>query len=101
MSEALSFVSGKVELVNTLGLKGEQTELFAKLESGGISQEDVDPQCKWSSSQTSYGDCVCQIEGQAGRAVSRFNASTAGPDPNRSEGKVRRASTARYTNDAI
>jgi len=79
---------GQVELVNTLGLKGDQKELFQKLEEGGITQADVDPACTLLASQTSYGASVCQCGGAHGKEVARFNASTSGPSPNRSEGKV-------------
>ena len=80
---------GKVEVVDTLGLsQSSQDALFRKLESGAIEQSDVDACCALPASQQSYGDSVCECEGHAGRDVSRYNASTTGPDPNRSEGKV-------------
>lgn len=83
---------GKVELVNTLGLRaaggGGQAELLKKLEGGQIGQGDVDPACKLAASQRSYGADVCECCGPAGRAVSRYNAATTGPPPCRSEGKV-------------
>ena len=80
---------GKVEVVDSLGLKGAGTgALYGKLEAGAISQTDVDSGCTLSASQSTYGASVCECEGHAGKHVSRFNASTAGPLPNRSEGKV-------------
>jgi hypothetical protein len=81
-------LAGKVQLVNTLGLKGEGQELYSKLEMGTLSQDDVDPRCTKVASEHSYGDAVCSCDGHAGKAVARCNASTAGPPPNRSEGKV-------------
>ena len=82
-------VNGKVQLVNTLGLKGDGPELYKKLESGALSQDDVDSHCKLAASeQHSYRASVCKCEGHAGKQVSRFNANTTGEAPNRSEGKV-------------
>mmetsp|Transcript_28656 Transcript_28656/g.94224 ORF Transcript_28656/g.94224 Transcript_28656/m.94224 type:complete len:643 (-) Transcript_28656:275-2203(-) len=75
---------GKVQLTNTLGLKGSGKELYSKLEAGSLSQADVDPKCRLPASQTSYKDEVCQLD----KSVSRFNADTKGPSACRSEGKV-------------
>ncbi|KAL1507651.1 hypothetical protein AB1Y20_007268 [Prymnesium parvum] len=79
---------GKAEVVNTLGLRGTQSQQFAKLESGTLCQDDVDGRCTLPASERAYGERVCACDGHAGKAVARFNASTAGPPPNRSEGKV-------------
>jgi D-lactate dehydrogenase len=81
---------GKVELVNTLGLKAADGEaaLLSKLSNGAVSDADVQPHCALAASQTSYARSVCACDGHDGRHVARYNASTCGPEPNRSEGKV-------------
>ena len=38
-------------MVNTLGLKSDGARLYAKLESGSLSDADVDPNCTLSASQ--------------------------------------------------
>ena len=81
--------NGKVQLVNSLGINaGSEDELFAKLESGVLREADVDSKCALAASQITYGASVCACHGSNGAEVSRFNASTEGPDANRSEGKV-------------
>ena len=80
---------GKVELIDSLGIvSSDDDELFRKLESGELKQEDVDGRCGLAASQTTYGSSVCACHGKRGGEISRFNASTEGPDANRSEGKV-------------
>ena len=89
MLYAKANADGKVEVVDTLGLRPEGGEsLYGTLERGAITQGNVDPACKLPASHPHYGDVVCGCSGRAGKAVSRYNADTAGPDPNRSEGKV-------------
>ncbi len=46
----------QVQVVNTLGLKSDGAPLYAKLESGSLSDADVDPNCKLSASQ--YVRCI-------------------------------------------
>jgi D-lactate dehydrogenase len=75
---------GKVEVVDTLGLKGQPAELYKKLESGSLTQSDVDEKCALPASQPKYAAQVCTLD----KHVSRFNADTAGPSACRSEGKV-------------
>ena len=41
----------QVQVVNTLGLKSDGAPLYAKLESGSLSDADVDPNCTLSASQ--------------------------------------------------
>lgn len=80
---------GKVEVVDTLGVKaGNKEELFRKLEGGTLTQVDVDSRCTLAASQTTYGQSVCTCHGHHGKQISRYNADTHGPDANRSEGKV-------------
>jgi len=43
-------------VVNTLGLKSDGAPLYAKLESGSLSDADVDPNCTLSASQ--YVRCI-------------------------------------------
>ena len=75
---------GAVLLHNSLGLLGSGSELYRKLESGSLTQEDVDPHCHLVASQRQYKNDVCKLDG----SVARCNADTRGPDACRSEGKV-------------
>mmetsp|Transcript_34057 Transcript_34057/g.45004 ORF Transcript_34057/g.45004 Transcript_34057/m.45004 type:complete len:654 (+) Transcript_34057:103-2064(+) len=76
---------GKVEVVDQLGLKAKNTDdLLAKLESGSLTEADMDEAFKGVASDTSYPEKVCKLD----KSVSRYNADLKGPDPCRSEGKV-------------
>ena len=56
---------GKVELIDSLGIvSSDDDELFRKLESGELKQEDVDGRCGLAASQTTYGSSVCACHGK-------------------------------------
>ena len=78
---------GKVIIHNTLGIKAKTNEeLFEKIESGNISNDDFDTKYKnvAASAAKSYSKHVCKLN----HDVSRYNADTSGIEPCRSEGKV-------------
>eukprot|EP00667_Euglena_gracilis_P005361 EG_transcript_5401 len=76
---------GEVEVVDELGILSKDTEdLFQKIHSGKLRDEDIDPACQRQASDTGYRSQVCRFDS----TVSRFNADTKGPDPCRCEGKV-------------
>jgi len=75
---------GKVHIVDQLGIKAkDHKELFAKLNSGKLTAEDM-VDAPHNASYPGYRQHVCKLDDQ----VSRYNADTTGPDCVRSEGKV-------------
>ena len=76
---------GKVEVVDTLGLKVKGDQAVGFLESAvGLAAEDLDPSCKSAASWPNYRQHLVKLDGN----VSRYNADTSGVECNRSEGKV-------------
>jgi len=76
---------GKVELVDTLGLKVKGEKALDFLDSvETLTEGDLDPSCKLPASWPKYPELLTKVE----EKVSRFNADTTGADCNRSEGKV-------------
>eukprot|EP00434_Breviolum_minutum_P031866 symbB.v1.2.028181.t1/scaffold2963.1/size66434/2 len=76
---------GKVELVDTLGLKVKGEKALDFLDSAEtLTEGDLDPSCKSAASWPKYPELLTKVEDK----VSRFNADTTGADCNRSEGKV-------------
>ena len=77
-----------MEVINSLGLSKaamkDTQAMYKKLETGTLDAADLDTTCKLPASDKTYADNVCHIDHQ----VSRFNADTKGPAPNRCEGKV-------------
>jgi len=76
--------AGRVELVNSLGLRdgGDAVALLDTREE--LGSEDADPRCALAASFPRYAERITTFDS----GVSRFNADTTGPDCNRSEGKV-------------
>jgi len=75
---------GKVELVNTLGLKdgGDPCGFLEK--TNELKPDDFDPKCKAPASWPKYGESIRKIDDK----VSRYNADCTGLECCRSEGKV-------------
>jgi len=76
-----------VELVDTLGIKGCNSESSLSLleEKSSLTAEDLDPAASSRpASWPKYTEHITKYDG----AVSRYNADTTGIDCNRSEGKV-------------
>eukprot|EP00915_Cephaloidophora_sp_WS-2016_P003952 GHVH01005345.1.p1 GENE.GHVH01005345.1~~GHVH01005345.1.p1 ORF type:complete len:631 (+),score=78.61 GHVH01005345.1:1069-2961(+) len=77
---------GKVDIVNETGIKANSIdELFQKIESGSVSEEDIDFQQKPKFWCDHYPTHVTKIDAE----VSRFNSFSGSPcDASRCEGKV-------------
>lgn len=76
---------GKVELVDTLGLKSKDSHAVKFLDSTtSLDEEDLDPACKAPASFPDYAKNVIKLDD----SVARYNADLSGIDCNRSEGKV-------------
>ena len=76
---------GKVELIDTLGLKVQGDDVVSFLESATkLVPYDLDPKCKREASWPNYRQHLVKLD----NSVSRYNADTSGVECNRSEGKV-------------